>query len=112
MYIDEDKNRVYEKVRWQVKDGLPEIVVTDHFALWFHMLNHRGLLNNDGKDEILKGFNYTSVLHDGFMTEEGKKFMAMYYERIVELVGFTLESEYELIDKCYESFRRNRFYKL
>lgn len=96
--------KVFDKASWQIDNGLPKEIVINHFILLFDWLNEKGYLTNAGKEILEIGIDDEISLNDGLVTEEGKRFLEMFYDKIIEESGYDLAVEESLLTEYDKQF--------
>lgn len=98
------KIKVFDKVSWQVDNGMDHDVVVNHFTMVFKWLKKHDMLSNDGKEIASAGVDDDTALDEQLVTEEGKTFLTKYYDKIIKEDKYDASQGKKLFDSYYRDF--------
>ena len=98
--------RIFDKAAWQIDNGVPYEIVEEHFSLVFNWLNEQGLLSADGKEILDIGIDESVSLSDSLVTEDGAKFLEMFYEAMITQSSYDVSTEKQLLPEMYTKYKQ------
>lgn len=95
---------VYDKASWQIDNGINKNVVIEHFSTVFKWLKKHDMLNKDGNDILSFGIDEDTSLDDQLITDEGKRFLSEYYDKLIEISQYDGSKEETMLDSYFQEF--------
>lgn len=97
--------QIFDKAAWQIDNGMDEDTVISHFTLVFEWLNDHNMLSKDGLDILDIGIDEDTSLNEQLVTEEGAKFLAEYYDKLISESEYDVSIEEDLLSSYYSKFK-------
>ncbi len=92
--------KIYDKAQWHIDAGESSEVVISKFKAIFAFLASKELLQSEGKEMIELGIDGSISLHERMITDIGKKFLDVCYDKVMDKstdeIVHALEQEYQL----------------
>lgn len=92
--------KVYDKAQWHIDAGENAEMVVEKFKAVFTFLEAKELLESEGKEMLALGIDSSVSIHERMMTETGRKFMEVCYDKVInknaEEIAGALEKEFKL----------------
>lgn len=76
---------IYDKVQWHIDAGEDSSLVISKMKVLFAFLNANQMLNSDGLEIMDIGIDDSTSIHENMVTDEGKKFMERFYDKVINL---------------------------
>ena len=72
--------KTIDKAVWQTDGGVPEDKVVSHFRTVFEWFCRKGMLTQDGEQELEEGIDDCAVLNDELVNGQGMAFLEECYD--------------------------------
>lgn len=100
--------KIYDKAVWQLDNGMNDDVVIKHFTFIFNWLKKNNMLNKDGLDILEIGIDEDVSLNERLVTEEGIKFLDMFYDEFIKESKYDASLEENLISVLFERYKQEK----
>lgn len=96
--------RIYDKAQWHIDGGEDANVVAEKLRSLFSFLAEKRLLDMEGREILEFGIDDSVSIHERMLTEEGNKFMILFYDQVMDKSAKEMA---ESLEKAYMEFCRS-----